>query len=482
MRRYVSIWLGRWPTDLWRRRNDAPSDRPLVTTAAGQGGVRLQAVDTLAARQGLRPGMTLADAQAVVPALQASLADWATRFTPLVALDGTDGLLLDITGCAHLFGGEPGLLGDLDRCLAKAGISALSATASTPAAAWAWARFHTTAGGGPILPDGQAARDALWRLPLSALRLSDRLVDDLSRVGIRRVEELARLPRAPLAARYGLEPLRRLDQLTGDAPEPMTPVRPQAPYIVRMPFAEPISRREDIDAAALHLLREMGGRLAQDGKGARQLDLGFIRTDATSQRVAVGTGRPMRDARHLLSLFGEKFSQVDPGFGVEAMVLEAVSVDAMAPEQAGLEGAAGGTELEALVDRVVNRVGPARMGQPRPVDTHVPERAVRRGTVDDPVSSADEWASDAPCPVLLLPRPEPVDVSSVLPSGTPAAFRWRGDRYLVARLEGPERLRGEWWHGEAPAQRDYWRMQMVDGRQFWLFQAAETWFMHGWFA
>ena len=310
MKRFVCVYLPHWPTDRLRRRNDL--DRPLVLTLPGSGGLRIAAVDARAAAEGLRPGQRLADARALVPALCAleadteadtealgRLADWCSRYTPWTAIDGDDGIILDITGCAHLFDGETGLIADLSRRFKSFGLSASIAIADTPAAAWAWSRFGARFGDGPILTTSEARR-CLPPLPIEALRLSADIVDGLHRLGIRKIAELMKLPRGPLAARFGKAPLSRLDRAFGIESEPISPRRLPAQWQSRLCFPDGIGRRDDLDLATRRLLDTLCRTLETDGRGARLLELALYRLDGSTQFLDIGTSKPARDPIHLL--------------------------------------------------------------------------------------------------------------------------------------------------------------------------------------
>ncbi|HET8727794.1 MAG TPA: DNA polymerase Y family protein, partial [Alphaproteobacteria bacterium] len=366
MRRFASLWLPHWPTDRWRWRRAEPPAEPLVLFGRGRRGLAVTAVDATAAAAGLAPGMTLADARAVVPELVAvdadaqadaasldRLAGWCGRYTPWTATNGADGVIMDITGCAHLFGGEEALLSDLLDRLSGFGLTARAAIADASAAAWAWARY----GGGGVVAQG-GTQAALASLPVAALRLSAETVAALHRVGLRRIGDLEDLPRAPLAARFGARVPERLDQAFGRAAEPISPRRPPAPWRCRLTFPEPVGRREDLDEAARRLIGRLTARLEREEQGARRLWLTFYRVDGGFQRLAVGTSRPARDPRHLARLFAEPLGTTDPGFGVETMMLEATSEPLGARQLAlGHEVSGTGDDLARLVDRLQNRLG-----------------------------------------------------------------------------------------------------------------------------
>lgn len=507
-RRILSLWLPRLATDAWTRRRPEMAAQPLAVVTAQRGRQIVTAINRAAEHAGVRPGVTLADARAVEPTLTAidadpaadaalldRLAGWALRWTPWAAADG-DGLALDVTGCAHLFGGEPGLARDVAERLTRIGFESRLAIADTPAAAWAAARF----GGTPTLLIPPAAqRRAIDPLPLAALRLPPDTVDALDVVGLRRVGDLHGVPRATLAARFGGEPMRRLDQALGRLDEPVSPHRPVAPHTARLAFAEPISTPEDLARAVRHLLGSLCAGLERGREGARRLELEVHRIDRRPedgpQTLVIGTGRPVRDAATLMRLFAEKLEHLEPGPGIEVMTLAAVVVGPLGAVQAGLDGDAGGggdAGIGDLMDRLGNRLGPQRVLRLVPRASWLPERAVAGCpaldvSVDQPPPSKDLWPADRPRPVRLLAPPEPIEVVAPVPDDPPLMFRWRGVAYRVRRADGPERIEAEWWrkHGDP---RDYYRVEDADGRRFWLFRqglyrpdAAARWFLHGFF-
>ena len=483
MRRVVSLWLPRFPTDRLCRQQEADSGRPspwraepLVTVApigadamgpaTGHSGLRLVAVNATAARGGLRPGLPLADARALEPSLRvmpadphgdtrclAALAGWCGQFSPWTAIsgfetDGSAGIWIDITGCDHLFGGEADLLGRLTSRLRKHGYAARAAVADTPGSAWAVARHshpHPSSrgreakpmhvnplprcGGGPaghlgsgrdgwgeIVPPG-AQVHALTPLPIAALRLTAAQCEELDRLGLRRIADLLTLPRSGLAARFGGDLVRRLDQALGDQDEPISPQEPPPRLRFRMNFAEAVGRTEKLDptqsslAAAIH--------------------------DITA-----------------------------PAAGIE--------------------------QLAGLADRLAGKLGASSVVRLQPRESHLPERA----QIATPIAAANReisnpWPLPRPRPLRLLPRPEPVSAMAPVPDDPPVLFRWRRRLYHVAHADGPERLSPEWWrtaNNLGPETRDYYRVEDRDGRRFWLYRHGlyrtgvdPQWFLHGFF-
>lgn len=486
--------------------------------------MRITAVNRAAWAGGVRAGMMLSDGRALIPGLMVEkarpradlhaldgLAAWCGRYTPWCARDGDDGICLDITGCAHLFGGEAALIGDLAGRFGDFGISVRAAAADTPGAAWAVARHDGREGEGGdmariVAPGG--SRVALAELPVTALRLADETAAGLMRLGLRRIGDLYGMPRAPLARRFGAALLRRLDQALGDEDEPISPDAPVIPHRARISFAEPIGRRADIDAALARLLDELALLLERGGRGARRLELVVYRVDGTTGGVAIGTSRPMRDRGHLARLFAERLDRIEAGFGIEAMMLSAPATDPLPAAQLALRhvrarlnggGDDGDAALARLVDRLGTRLGDENVALLEPRASHVPERATALVPAAAPGHEPGEWryGGGSGRPIRLLARPEPVEVMAEVPEGPPVLFRWRRATYRVAVSRGPERIAPEWWRdsGAAARTRDYYRVEDSGGRRFWLYrdglyrddaagggEGAPEWYLHGIFA
>jgi len=501
MRRAVSLYLPTWATDRARRTSGGPpGDVPLVTAARERGRRVVFAADGEARRLGLRPGVALAAAAARVPNLAVADADaqgdaealdrlaaWAfRRYSPLVAADPPDGLILDITGCAHLFGGEAALLGDLIARLARHGVAARGSIADTPGAAHALARYG--ARDAEIVPVG-AARDALAGLPVVALRLTPETAAELERVGLRTIGDLLGTPRAPLARRFGLTALRRLDEALGAVREPLNAVLPEDAPRQRLSFAEPLVTHDALAHAAAKLTSGLCRELEARGQGARRLDLVLHRVDGAALPLRIGTARPNRNAAQLVRLFSERLSSFDAGFGVEALVLVATVTEPFAPSQADIlpdRDHAEAAGLAPLIDTILNRPGEARLYRLAPAESDLPERAaLRTGPLE---LSRGAWPLHWPRPARLLAPPEPVSAVALLPDYAPRLFVWRGVRHQVRQADGPERVFGEWWRadGEAGEVRDYYQVEDMDGRRFWLFRRTRgeesRWFLHGVFS
>jgi protein ImuB len=478
--------------------------RPFALIASERGVRRLTAVDAAAAALGLHPGQKAAAAVALVPELVTddadpagdlaalnALVDWCVRFSPAVAPDPPDGLFLDITGVAHLWGGEAAMLADLLARLAQSGIPARGAVAGSAGAAFALARFgpdRTVIGAG-------AEAAALAGLPIAALRLEPAAAAQLARLGVTRIGQLAGLPRDQLARRFGQGVLVRLDQAMGRAEEALVFRRPATPWFARAAFAEPISAPDDLARAAGDIAAVLCRRLEAEGRGAGRFDLAFHRLDGRAERRAIGLALPGRDPAAVARLFAPMLETVDPGFGVDAVTLTAERVEALGHRQVTLETVeevALEDGVAPLVDRLTNRLGEDRVWRAEAHPSHIPERAVLRRPPLAAGAGAG-WDKDRPRPVRLFRRPEPIEVMAPIPDDPPIQFRWRGGLRRVRRAEGPERLAEEWWRrppgDTTPAHvRDYYRVEDETGARYWIFRAglysAKTpakWWLHGLF-
>ncbi len=514
MRRVVSVWFPTLPIDRLRQPKEGQDathpltgsegpqlfagqgqrfDPPLVTVTSRV----VMAVDAAATALGLRPGMKLAQAQALVPGLKVHdadlladaallrrLAEWCLRYAPLTAVDPPDGLWIDVTGSTHLHGGEMRLPRDLVSRLNSQGLAARTAVADTPAIAHAVARF----GSGGVVPPGE---DVMAVFPIEALRLPANMLADLRLMGFEQIGPLAAAARAPLARRFGVELTKRLDQAAGVVFEPIVPVAPSALIQARLGFVEPLLTAEAFSTVIASLVAQICGDLERAGLGARRLDLRFERVDGSVQAIRIGTARPVRDARHLARMLDERLECVDPGLGVEAMHLIVAMADTLGFVQAASSLVAEASpDLAPLVDRLVNRLGEGEVYRLVPVESDVPERSIRQ--VPALTQMTGGWPVDLPRPVRLLHPPQPIDAMALLPDHPPVAFTWRRVRHKVRHADGPERIAGEWWKRDQEwvSVRDYFRVEDEDGRRFWLFRRGngsdmETgdmrWFLHGFF-
>lgn len=493
LRRIIVIWLPRLQSDLALRRLGV--DAAFAVLDRQRGAERLVCLNMQAEALGLARGMGLADARALCPDLLTRPADphrtaqaleslrrWALRYCPWAACDGTDGLALDISGAAHLMGGEETLLDDLLARLARMGFDARAGLADTRGAAWAIAHVGPKKLRGGIVPTG-GARAALGPLPLAALRLPEGTLTALERLGLRRVRDLAQMPRAPLARRFGADLLRRLDQAMGDVAEPVA--SPPAPpvFAVRMSLPEPVGLLGDLQAGLVRLLDRLCQHLHRAELGARRLVLDLSRVDGQSVRLEIRLARPMRDAGDMAPLFDRALDGVDAGYGIDGLRLSAPEVDALPLQQVTNGGAQAQDDLSDLLTRLGNRLGFEHVQRLLPADSHIPEKAftVAAAAYSDP---APDWPRTTPPRPLTLFPPEPIAGSG---RAVPRRFKWRGQTWQVVAATGPERITPEWWLDDPnwrSGLRDYWRVQTDRGARLWLFHTPQRdgWCVQGEFA
>ena len=496
------------------RRPDAPPDAPLVLVARHKGALRLAAIDAEALRLGLAPGLPLADARARLSGLAvaeldeaadrhwlARLARGCARWSPRVASLPPDGIVIDIAGVGHLFGGEAGLIAAIEEDMAGRGMTVRLAAATTAAAARALARHATLS-----VTDERAAIRAL---PIAALELDDEANLALRRAGLATIGDIASRPAVAFAARFGQSALSALRRLTGDEQAPIKTLAQPARLRFARRFAEPIGHRDAVAACFAELLREAAATLAERGLGGRRFRLALSRCDGARHRLEVETGLPTRDPALVLRLLDERIAgladPLDPGFGYDAIALTVPVTQPLADAQPQLDGhEQAEARLAELIDRLSTRLGPDAICRLVPQDSHIPEQAqlaLPAIRCPEPERRSDLWPAPPPGepplrPLFLFDPPQPVEVLAEVPDGPPRRFRWRRKLHEVRLYEGPERIAGEWWKrrgGEHPGQggltRDYFRVEDVRGRRFWIFRhglyaerPGPKWFLHGLFA
>jgi protein ImuB len=497
--------------------------------------------------------MPLADARAMYPSLPVvdadpeadrrlleAIADWCDRYTPLIGLDLPDGLKLDVTGCAHLFGGEAAFCRDLVERLATQGFQARAAIADTFGAAWAMARY----GAAGVAPK-DATREILLPLPVAALRIATETAASLGQSGLKQIADLVERPRAPLAARFGQELIWRLDQALGRDEESIVPRLPLPSAMVERRFPDPIALESDVLGTIEQLARNLERVLERRGEGARLLQVALFRTDGKVHRLEVGTGAPVRDPARIRRLFADRLTVLgdacDPGFGFDMLRLAALVTERCDPAQTGFGPPEQNAELAHLIDRLGARFGLRRVQRLVAQDTHIPEYAVtalpahavgqsraflsprsrygvlsRAGTLcsllpsgggvgrgvarrdssdiaglppETPASVQDSVTPQRP--IRLFARPELIEAMAEVPDGPPVRFRWHQVLHEVAQVEGPERIAMQWWRDETgrALTRDYFRVESRAGARVWLFREGlfgrevtnPRWFLHGLF-
>lgn len=503
-RRYLALLFPFLSTDLHRRRHglskaaDAPP-RALFDRAANA--LRLAAVDEAAHAAGLRKGVPLAEARALVPALEVfpaapddDSADFNRilrglfRWTPSVAAPALGEVFLDIAGCERLFGGEAAIARDVRARLEARGLATRGAVAATPGAAYACAAFAGT-DAWAIIPDGGEAA-AIRDLPVEALRLDAAAAERLRSLGLSTVGRLVERPRGGLSRRFDPIVLTRLDQALGRSREPLSPIEPPPAFTAALALPEPAETLEAALLAAAPLAGTIERRLERAGEGALSFRLSLFRADATGEVVGVSFAAPTRNAEAVLRLLRFKLEKgerpVDPGFGFEAFRLCAAQTAPLAPAQIDAFSAAAEDGADGLVERLVARLGPHKVYRLAPQPRHFPEEAETRARALGPAPVWREAETPGLRPLFLFDRPEPIAVVALAPDGPPAVFRWRKGLSRIVRAAGPERLLSDWRAG-AEELRDYYRIEDEAGRRYWAFRRGPygeggEWFLHGLFA
>jgi len=498
-RRYVSIWFRDLITDWFAIRRPALKQTPFVVVAPERGRMVVTAASPLAVAQGIGERMVLADARALIPSVEVmddrpgladrllkALGEWFIRYTPVVGIDGRDGLLLDATGCAHLWNGEPAYLAEIEKRMTAAGYTVCTSLADTIGAAWAGARFAKS---GEVITQG-AHISALLSLPPAALRLEADVLERLRKLGLYRIELLMGMPRAALRRRFGQNLLDRLDQAVGRKEEFIEPVRPLQEWEERLPCLEPIITRTGIEIALTRLLESLCQKLERAGKGLRKALFQSFRMDGKVETIEIGTNRPSHHTAHLFKLLEEKIGSLEPGPGIELFVLQAPLVEESLPQQERLwEGACTleDTRLSELLDRLTATLGSESLHRFLPAEHYWPERSVKKATSLQEVSFSP-WATGRTRPIHLLQTPEQVEVSAPIPDYPPMLFRHKGKVHRIKKADGPERIEREWWLDKG-RHRDYYTVEDEEGGRYWIFRSGHygddqgsRWFLHGYFA
>lgn len=543
-RRILSVWFPRLGAERLIRAQPHLVEAPFAVVQERQNMQVLSSLNEVAQGFGLRVGQPARDAHAICPGLitqtqsavseqrfLAALQRWAGKFSPWVAPEDTDALVVDLTGCAHLFGGEAELMRVVEQDCADLGLSVRMGLADTRGAAWALARYagqaaspdrsgdaidqearatraragkrrHWTRGGAAptvtvqgsdimrISAPGQTY-GSLAPLPIAALRLDPDMAAQLGRLGLRRVGDLLGQPRASLARRFGRGLVMRMDQAMGSAPEPVSPAKPVDHFAVRMTLPDPIGLVEDVMAAIDRLLPRLCKALEENGKGVRTVRFEAYRSDHEVETVEVSLARPSFDPHRIRPLLKMKVEGIDAGFGIDMMRLQAVQVEpvhdvqTVGHMQAGAEvqkrlAAAGG--IDDLIGRLGARIGLENIRRFHPADSHIPEKSHKIMSAAWSKPHEGAWPAPSNPRPLLMWHPEPVHAPDQ--PRLPQSFRWRGRDWGRLRALGPERIAPEWWLDDPnwrSGTRDYWVTDTACGQRLWLFYAHGGGMSSGWF-
>jgi protein ImuB len=497
-KRFVSIWFPYLATDWHARKQPQLRDKPFVLKATVRNRVIVTAANAQAQAQGIHENMVLADAKALHPSLQVMdnkpslstqladrIAEWCIRFTPIASADYPNGVLLDASGCTHLWGGEENYLNDITKRLHQRGYNVRVAMADTIGCAWAMARYSNQ-----MIIEKEKHSQALLNLPVAALRIDNETTEILQKLGLRQIGNLVSIPAKSLRRRFGNALLQRLQQALGGEEENIIPVYPLEPYGERLPCIEPIKTKEGIEIALQHLLTSLCLRLSKEGKGLRKAFFRAYQLDGGTSGVEISTNQPSKNIEHLSQLFGIKLSTIEPKEGIELFLLEATVVEEALVKQEDLWRTQSNfldRDVLDLMDRFTNRLGAAAVQLFLPTEHYWPERSFKRATDlnEEPIT---EWKLDRPRPLQLLAPPEIIEVTAPVPDYPPLNFRYKGQLHKVLKADGPERIEQEWWIQDGE-HRDYYAVEDEEGKRYWLFRSGhynETrfpkWFLHGFFA
>jgi protein ImuB len=498
-KRFLTIWFRYLKTDWFTLRRPELRNKPFALASPDHGRMIITAANTLVEAQGIFPGMVVADARALLPSIEIldddptlsnkllkRLAEWFIRYTPVVAIDTPDGLILDASGCPHIWGGEKQYLQDIITRLNKHGYHTRAAMADTIGAAWAITHFGNQAS----IIDRNAHTTALLSLPPAALRLDIETIDRLQKLGLRHIRDFITIPRTSLRRRFGPSLLQRLDQALGREEEIIQPVQPIVVYQERLPCLEPIVTATGIEIALQRLLETLCHRLAQEERGLRAAIFKGYRVDGKIENIEIGTHRASHNPLHLFKLFEFKIATIEPAAGIELFTLDALRVEDVTPMQEQLWSSTGGLDdpgLSELMDRINGRFGANHIHRYLPDEHYWPERSVKQTSSLQEELTTD-WRNDRPRPLQLLAQPEPIDVTAPIPDYPPMLFRHKGALHKIVKAEGPERIEQEWWLQQGE-HRDYYYVEDETGCRYWLFRLGHytgdksyQWFLHGYFA
>ena len=495
-KRYLYIWFRHLAADRLARLRPELRGKPFLLYTPERGRMVVSASSQCLSSEDVVSGMVVADVRAILPSvgvfpddpgsakkLLNDLAEWCFRYTPAVAPDSPDGLILDISGCPHLWGGELPYLKTITNRLRKGGYDVRAAIADTVGTAWAIARYGSDEF---IITPGRQG-EAILSLPPAALRLDSATLQRMEKLGFRQIGQLLMIPGASLRRRFGNTLPTRLGQALGTVREPLSPIQSTPVYIERLPCLEPIQTARGIEIALERLLEILCGRFFREGKGMRTGIFKGYRIDGETVQIGIGTNRASRNAAHLFKLFELKIPELKPEPGIELFTLEATLVEDVSETQEVLWGTGSydPTVIAELLDNIAGKVGMKAIHRYLPQEHYWPEDSLKEvGSLDEQPET--EWRTDRLRPLHLLPEPEPVEVMVALPDYPPLHFRYRNKIIRVTRADGPERIEQEWWLQAGPP-RDYYRVEDETGARYWLFRLGlygnekPQWFLHGFF-
>ncbi len=497
-KRFVAIWFRHLTADWFKRKQPELKDVPFILASPERGRMVVKSVSQYAYEKGIYPGMVVADCRAIYPTLKiiddipgkaeqllTAIAEWCLRFTPVAAIDLPDSIILEVSGCAHLWGGEQPYMKDIVTRLEAFGYDVRISIADTIGAAWAMAHYGNKTS---IVKPGQQS-GAILQLTPAALRIDTAIVERLHKLGLYTIQSFIRMPRPALRRRFGQSLLVRLDQALGQEIETLNPFKPIEPYQERLPCLEPIRTATGIEIALRQLLEKLSKRLTNEERGLRTCIFKCYRIDGDIQQIGIGTNRASTNAEHLFKLFEIKIGLLEPDLGFEVFVLEATKIEPISTAQDALWNTQGDQQkiaIAELLDKLASKISMDVIHRYLPAEHYWPERSVITATSLEEKPST-EWRTDLPRPIQLLANPEPIEVTVQIPDYPPMLFKYKGVLHQVKKADGPERIEQEWWINQG-LYRDYYCIEDETGARYWLFRLGHyatgepKWFIHGFFA
>jgi protein ImuB len=497
--RFVTIWFRSLKTDWFSIRQPSLRKIPFVLCAPDHGRMIITAMNEPAHLQGVEIGMVVADARAIIPSIQVlddetglqerllnAIANWCIRYTDIVSINLPDGIIMNTTGAAHLWGGEESYIRDINLRLHRRGYDVRATMADTIGASWAISHYGDES---PIIKSGRQM-EALLALPPSSLRIEMTSTERLHKLGLHQIRHFLNMPRSALRRRFGKDLLLKLDQAMGYQDEPIISIQPPEPFRERLPCLEPIVTAKGIEIALQRLLEIICERLQKEGMGIRKAVFSGFRVDGKIEKIEIGTHRASHHVVHLYKLFENKISTIEPELGIELFMIEALKYEKISPHQEKIWDSACGLEdtgFSELMDRLANRFGNEPIRRFLPAEHYLPEKSFKESESLSE-TSISPWIAERPRPVQLLPRPQLIEVTAPIPDYPPMHFRYLGKLHKIIKADGPERIEQEWWIQEGP-HRDYYSVEDEDGRRYWLFRSGHyseeitpKWFIHGFFS
>ena len=497
-KRYLFLWFPYLVADHMANKQQSLKEEPFALVAKEHNKQVIVTMSYAAKKSGLYAGMSLADSRILVPDLQAfpytaqrqqellkSMGEWLIRYTPHVALDSPDGIVLEVSGCTHLWESETLYLQEIKDRLKRAGYHVAMTIADTIAAGWAITHY----GKNQVVKEGEQMQ-AILALPPAALRLEESLLQRLNKLGFYTIDSFIRIAPSTLRRRFGEALNVRIGQISGHRREPFLALLEPQPYQERLQCLSPIQTATGIEIAIQNLLDTLCLRLQKEDLGIRNAQLKCYRLDGKLQQISIGTNQPSIHIPHLFKLFELKIKQIEPDLGIELFIMEAITVETLSKQQEALwsaEEKANLTEVGELLDRIGIKAGKNAIRRYLPQERHWPENSVK--AVNDLQQLPEmEWPTHKPRPTSLLNHPALIKVSAPIPDYPPMTFIYQGKMHRIVKADGPERIEQEWWLQQGQ-HRDYYLVEDEAGNRYWLFRSGHydaqktyQWFVHGFFA